>query len=118
MTKEQIIELRKIHEGYGMSVFRTEGVVHHENSDRAHLIWDDNKEICHSINTNTNSASQRKQPATIDSFCYEAVTGIFSNRNTDELKTFLDKMKNDGLINNNDYNNILEDYNPLYKLKK
>lgn len=115
MNKEQVIELRKIHEGYNMSVFRTEGVVHHENLDKAHLIWDDDKEICHSINTNINSFSQMDKPATVDSFCYDAITGIFSNRSVEDLKMFLDGLKNKGLINDMTYNNIIEDYNPLYK---
>lgn len=117
MTKDQVTELRKLHEGYNMSVFRTEGVVLHENSDKAHLIWDDNNEICHSLNTNVNVHTQRKQPVTIDSFSYEAITGIFSNRNVEDLKVFLGNLKRQGLINDMEYNNIVEDYDPLFKLE-
>lgn len=113
MTKEQIIELRKLHEGYNMSVFRTEGVTHHENTDKAHLIWDDALGVCHSINTNVNAHYMKGKTITTDSFDYEAITGIYSNRNVEELKVFLDQLKAKGLITEKEYNDIVKDYDPL-----
>lgn len=111
MKLEQIKELRKIHEGYNMTVFRTEGVFHKENNQKAHLLWDDSLEIGHYINVNANMHLYKDSKATVDSFDYEAVTGIYSNRNLEELKSFLDYMKGKGILNDAEYKEILEDYN-------
>lgn len=111
MRKEQVIELRKLHEGYNMSVFRTEGVFHKENNEKSHLIWDDDLEICHSINVNTEMHLYRNSKVRVDSFDYEAITGIYSDRSSEDLKIFLDKIKIKGLINDEEYKDILKDYN-------
>lgn len=118
MNKEQVIELRRIHEGYNMSVFRTEGVTHHENTNKAHLIWDDTLGICHSINTNVNAHYMRDKIITTDSFDYDAITGIYSNRNLEELKLFLEQLKTKGLVNEQGIKDILKDYDPLIDRSK
>lgn len=111
MKIEQIKELRRLHEGYNMTVFRTEGIFHKENNEKAHLLWDDTLEIGHYINVNANMHLYRDAKVTIDSFDYEAVTGIYSNRNIEELKAFLEQMKSKSIINEDEYKNILDDYN-------
>lgn len=110
MTKEQVIELRKIHEGYDMTVFRTEGVFHKENNQKAHLLWDDSLEIGHYINVNASMHLYKDAKATIDSFDYAAITGIYSNRNLEDLKKFLDQIKSKGILSEQEYKDILEDY--------
>lgn len=111
MTLEQVKELRRLHEGYNMCVFRTEGIFHRENLDKAHILWDDSLEIGHSINVNANMHLYRDAKVTIDSFDYAAITGIYSDRNVDDLKAFLDQMKAKSIINEEEYKNILESYN-------
>ncbi|MGL5751127.1 MAG: hypothetical protein ACRCXT_11405, partial [Paraclostridium sp.] len=114
MTKDQVIELRQYHEAYGMSVYRTEGIVHHEDNDRAHLIWDDNQELVHSIDVNTYNDNGKKG-AIIHSFNYESITGIYSKRNVIDLEAFLDKQIGLGIISLADKELIMDDYDPKRK---
>lgn len=110
MTLEQVKELRKIHEGYNMCVFRTEGIFHRENLDKAHILWDDSLEIGHSINVNANMHLYRDSVVTIDSFDYAAITGIYSDRNLEDLIAFLDQMKSKGVLGEDEYKEIIKDY--------
>lgn len=110
MTLEQVKELRRLHEGYHMAVFRTEGIFHKENNQKAHILWDDSLEIGHYINVNANMHLYRDAKVTVDSFDYAAITGIYSDRNLEELIAFLDQMKAKGVLGDEEYKEIVSDY--------
>lgn len=118
MQVEQIKKLREYHDAYDMCIFRTEGLYHHERGEMSFLIWNDELNTCHSINTNPEAYLYPDQPIKIDSFDYEAITGIYSSRDLKGLKDFLDVMKNNNVLNNQDYNSILEVYTKEFGDKK
>lgn len=114
MQVEQIKKLREYHDAYDMCVFRTEGLYHHERGDFSFLIWDDGLGVCHSINTNPDNYLYQGQPVKIDSFDYEAITGIYSPRDLKGLEDFLNVMKNKNLIQQKDFDEIMKVYNDQF----
>ena len=117
MQADQIKKLREYHDAYDMCVFRTEGLYHHERGKLSFLIWDDNLGVCHSINTNTEAYLYPNQPVKIDSFDYEAITGIYSPRDLQGLEDFLKVMKNKNLIQQKDYDEIMKVYKEEFESK-
>lgn len=113
MQLEQITRLREKHGQFDMCVFRTEGLFHHERGEMSFLLWDDKNNMCHALNTNPTAYLYPSEPIRIDSFDYEAITGIYSDMDKQGMKQFLGKLKNENVINEQVYNNILEVYKDL-----
>lgn len=109
MTLEQVVECRRIHEGYNMTIFRTEGYMHHSEGRGNYVIWDDSKELLHAVSLNNNGACENGK-ITVDSSPYESFTNIFSKRTYTELVGYLKTLQTSGLINSDKVDEILDFY--------
>lgn len=114
MTLENIKKIRDqiIREGEYYSIYTADSKIIEDNIEKSHVLWDDANQIAYSIKTNDVIYHQNAGEISITVFPYDVIEFITVKRNLDGLKEYLDKIKSDVSISDEDVTKIVKDFEP------
>lgn len=113
MTKEQLTYLRNTH-GDNMVIYGDNMILAQSGYDSKvnDIIFDDNREIYHSIkiNCSTDHKFASKYPINVTSGTYDLIQYVGSSKDFDTFEKFLDEQVKSGNITDEFKNNMISDF--------
>lgn len=109
MTPEQLKYIRKRYGTGDLMAFCTSGVRVNGRLDGVHIIWDDNNALMHVVSTNEQYEVYQTTPFLIKSYEYDDISVLASNATPEYLRSWLDELEKDGIIDAGKKQEILKD---------
>jgi len=117
MTKEQIGKLKELFDEKTFRIFVDNAMIVDERAEGTEIVWDDVNEFMYVIRPNSvNYNNQANQPFTFEIFAYENIQKILTENNEVEIKDKLNILKNNSLLTEEQYNNIIETTIKKYRI--
>lgn len=96
-----------------MEVFADNVRLYDDSNKHVEFIWNDELELLHCIRINQSHYNQDEKPFVIENFEYNVIQYMFNTLSLDELKEVLNKLKAKGLIDEDRFNKLLENFSTI-----
>ena len=113
MTKDQITYLRTLYKD-NIVVFGDNAILAQNgfNAKASHIIWNDSKELYHSIklNCSTDNKFSKANPITVNTSTYDDIQYISSSMDIKSFETFLNNQVSAGCITSAKKEELLDEF--------